>query len=311
VSWFDLVYALVKSPFANLWPLLFLPAAAGAICEFAARRLPATRADWRLAAALAAAPGLLFLALTAIILWRIATHPHWDQAWQHVVKYQLTAGVAVLILGRAAWRAWQRKAVLAQLLRLAVPAEGRLGKAAARARVRAYLLPCSEPECFVAGVVSPAVYISAGALGRLSDGELAAALRHERAHIRGHDTAMLAFLSFLADLSLSGRSALTAYHQSRERIADEAAVQAGGPIDLASALLALAHSPVRPIPAIGIAGTAPAAWRLHAILGNEPSRSAPRFARVAALAGLGVSASFAAWPTLQLYIIDLLCPCHL
>jgi len=311
MSWFDVVYAAVKSPFANLWPLLVLPFVAGLACEFAARRLQPTRADWRLAAALAAAPGLLFLALSLIILWRIVTHSHWQLEWQHVLKYQVTALVAGAILARAAWRAWRRHAALSQLMRLAVPASGRLGNAAARAGIDVRLLPCSQPECFVAGVFDPKVYLSAGAVDRLSDRELDAALRHERSHIRGRDTAILAALGFLGDLGWFGRSAVTAYHQSRERTADEAAVQASGPIDLASALLALARSPAQPLPAIGIAGTAPATWRLHAILGNEPVDHIRRFALTTAVAGLAMTFSFAAWPYAQTYIIGLLCPCHL
>ena len=311
MSWSDLVYAAVKSPFANLWPLLLLPLLAGLACEFAARRMQPTRADWRLAAALAAAPGLLFLALAATILWRIAVHAHWDPAWQHFVKYQLTATVALLILARAAWRAWRRQAALARLVALARPASGRLAVAAWQAGIEARLLPCAEAECFVAGIIAPSVYMSSGALSCLSAAELDAALRHERSHIRGRDPALLSALSFLADLGWFGRSALTAYHQARERIADEAAARGSGPVALASALLALTRAPTRHVPAIGIAGTAPAAWRLHAILGNEDLGPGRPLQRLGAAAGLATTTAFAAWPSLQTYIIATLCPCHL
>lgn len=310
MSWFEVVYALVKSPLANLWPLLVFPALAGLACEFAARRLEPTRADWRLAAALAAAPGLLFLVLSSIILWRIVSHDHWQSEWQHILKYQVTALVAVLVLSRAAWRAWRRQAALLQLVRLAAPPNGRLCQAARRAGVEVMQLPCSQPECFVAGAFSPKVYISDGALSLLADRQLDAALRHERAHIRGRDTAILPVLGFLGDLGWFGRTAATAYHQSRERAADAAAMEAAGPIDLASALLTLARSE-RPIPAIGIAGTAPATWRLHAILGNETITRQGRFARPTALASIALTMAFTAWPSLQIYIIDSLCPCHL
>ena len=311
MTWADILYAIVKGPFANLWPLLVLPFVAGLACEYAARRLRPTRADWRLAAALAAAPGLLFLALAGLIGWRIANHPHWDPAWQHVVKFQLTALVAGLVVGRAAWRAWRRNAALSRLAGLARPASGRLRSAARRSEVEARLLPSSEPECFVAGVMSPRVYISAGAVDRLSDTELTAALRHERSHIRGRDTTVLGALVFLMDLGWFGRSAVTAYHQARERKADEAAARATGPVALASALLALTQAPPRPVPAIGMAGTASTAWRLHAILGNEALDAARPFERIFAAAGLAATAALAAWPSLQTYIIAQLCPCHL
>lgn len=311
MTWFDILYAAVKGPFANLWPLLVLPFIAGLACEYAARRLQPTRADWRLAAALAAAPGLLFLSLAGVIGWRIATHTHWDPAWQHVVKYQLTMLVAGLIIGRASWRAWRRNAAFSRLAGIAKPPSGRLRSAARQSQVEAHLLPCSEPECFVAGVVSPRVYISAGAVDRLSDPELTAALRHERSHILGRDTAVLAALVFLMDLGWFGRTAVTAYHQARERTADEAAARVAGPVALASALLALTKAPPRPIPAIGIAGTASPAWRLHAILGNEELQTARPFERIFAVAGLAASAGLAAWPSIQTYVIDQLCPCHL
>ncbi len=308
MTWGDLVYAAVKGPFSNMWPMLLLPLCAAILCEVAARRLPPTRADWRVAAALAAAPGLLFLTLAVLMLWRIFTHDHIDPAWQHVVKYQLTAVVAGLFLARAVFRSWRRHAAIAQLVKLSAEPPAHLAQAARRAGVRVRSLPCLESECFVAGAVMPTVYISAGAVARLSEVELEAALRHESAHIRGRDTAVLSLLGWLRDLVPAGSSALNAYQQARERAADEAAVRVSGPVALASALLAMACAPERPLPAIGISGTASPVWRLHAILGTEDTnRTSGR--PVIALASLAITFAFAGWPTLQYAIIDNFCAC--
>lgn len=310
MSEFDLVYYAVKGPLANLWPVLLFPTLAALACEMAARRLPATRADWRSAAALAAAPGLLFLALGCFMLWRIATHHHWSSDLTHVIKYQGAAAIIILVMARAAGRAWQRSRALNRLVGLARRPSGRLAAASKRVGIDARLLPIADRECFVAGIARPKVYISTGALDCLTDPELDAALRHERSHVVGKDTAILAALGLLGDLSWSGRTALTAYLQSRERTADERAAKSSGPVALASALLALARGPSQPLPAIGIAGTVSPAWRLKAILDcEEPCQRGDAILPV--LASLAFSATFIAWPRAQSYIIDHFCSCHL
>lgn len=306
----ELVYFAVKGPLANQWPVILFPLLAAAACELAARRLPATRADWRAAGALAAAPGLLFLALGTFMLWRIATHSHWMSDAAHIFKYQGTAAVILAILIRASWRARQRSNALEALIALARAPSERLAAAGRRVGIDAYLLPLRDRECFVAGFRRPKVYMSAGALDCLSDAELDAALRHEKSHVTGRDTAVLSALGFLSDLTLSGRTALTAYLQSRERIADERAAGSAGPVALASALLALARGPTQPLPAIGIAGTVAPAWRLKAILDCEDPQD-HRTAILPVASSLAFSAIFVAWPSAQAYIIDHFCACHL
>lgn len=310
MSEFDIIYSAVKGPLANLWPVLVFPVVAAVACEVAARRLPATRADWRSAAALAAAPGLLFLALGSFMLWRIATHPHWSPDWTHVIKYQGAAAIILAVMARAAWRARHRAHALDRLVDLARRPTGRLAAAAGRVGIDTLLLPIADRECFVAGIASPKVYISSGAIDCLTDHQLEAALRHERSHVVGNDTAILAALGLLGDLSWSGRTALTAYLQSRERTADERAARSSGPVALASALLALARGPSQPLPAIGIAGTVSPAWRLRAILDCEEPCDRGN-ALMPVLASLAFSAAFIAWPTAQAYIIDHFCSCHL
>lgn len=310
MSEFDFVYFAVKGPLANLWPVVLLPLMAAIACELAARQLPATRADWRSAAALAAAPGLLFLALASIMLWRIFTHSHWMSDATHIVKYQGAAFCILAIVGRAAWRARKRSQAIDALVSLARYPCDRLARAGRRVGIDTRLLPIAERECFVAGLLRPKAYLSAGAIDCLTDVELDAALRHERSHIQGRDTAVLTLLSFLGDLVPSAGTALTAYLQSRERTADEQAASSSGSVALASALLALSRSRPKPLQAIGMAGSVEPAWRLKAILDCEDV-DRPRNPILAVLAGLVFTAVWLAWPATQGYIIDHFCRCHL
>jgi Zn-dependent protease with chaperone function len=216
----------------------------------------------------------------------------------------------VAVLGRAAWRAWQRSNAVAAIVALARQPSERLASAGRRAGVEVRLLPVADRECFVAGIARPIAYISAGALECLTDAELDATLRHERSHIVGHDTALLAGICFLGDLVPSGKTALTAYLQSRERTADEQAVLSSEPVVLASALLTLARKQRQPLPAIAMAGTVAPAWRLKAILDFEEAAD-QGYGGFAGLAALAFTVVWVAWPTAQNYIIDHFCTCHL
>lgn len=317
MSPFDQVlYVLLKGPLSNLWPLVLLPLVAGLLSDRAARLLPPTRCDWRVAALLAAAPGAVMLVLAAEVIFDTVTHPAHpmapgDPRWPHAVKYEVTACVAAFLLARAALRSWRRFHALRQVVRLSLPASGRLARAARRAGVETRLLPCGEPECFVAGILHPIVYVSSGALARLSDQELHAALLHERAHIRGRDTRLLTLLSLLHDLAPGGRRALSAYQQARERSADAAAVVHAGAIPVASALLALARGTPRPLPAVGIAGQAPTAWRIRAILEPDGAISVTAAARLVPPAAALLAFTFSAWPLAHDYIIWNICNCSL
>lgn len=96
------------------------------------------------------------------------------------------------------------------------------------------------PLAFCAGLVQPSVYISTGALQQLSDAELGAVLAHEAHHAARRDPLRLLCaraleegLFFLPALRRMGKRCATA----AELAADEAAVRAGGPQSLASAML--------------------------------------------------------------------------
>ena len=74
--------------------MLVVPAAAAIITDRAARRLPPTRAAWRVAALLAATPGLAMLTIIAMIFARAIKHIEPQQDLPHFIKYHGSAIVA-------------------------------------------------------------------------------------------------------------------------------------------------------------------------------------------------------------------------
>ena len=301
MSWAVLADWLFDSPVSGLWPLAAIPALSAWLSDRAARRLPPTRADWRVAAALTGLPGLVMLVLLIAGLARALLHLHWD-GFGHLVQYQSVGLIAPAIVAPALWNAGRTSRELRKLTIMAVEPSPRVAAAAAEVGICVRELPLAERECFVAGF-RPTVYLSAGAIALLSDEELRATLHHERAHAAGHDPAMLALLGFLADLAPTSRRAMLAYRQARERRADAEAARRMGPLPLASALIALARPDHRPL--AGMAG-ADSAWRLRAILEleAEPARPAGR-PRIAP--SLSANAMLIAWPAAQSSLAYLLC----
>jgi Zn-dependent protease with chaperone function len=94
------------------------------------------------------------------------------------------------------------------------------------------------------GVNAARVVVSAGALGRLDDGEMRAVLAHERAHLRArHDLVLEAFtvLHRAFPRWVSSRAALAEVRLLVELLADRAAARHHGRRPLARALVALAE----------------------------------------------------------------------
>jgi Zn-dependent protease with chaperone function len=88
--------------------------------------------------------------------------------------------------------------------------------------------------------------VSKGALNTLSDKEITAILRHERAHLRArHDLVLEMFIAVHAAFPRWVRSAraLDAVRLLVEMLADDVAVRAAGPTPLARALVACAAGP--------------------------------------------------------------------
>jgi hypothetical protein len=149
----------------------------------------------------------------------------------------------------------------------------------------------SAPLAFCAGWVRPRVYISSGALERLSPSEVRAVLAHEQHHGALRDPLRLAIsrvlcqaLFFLPVL----RSLHTTYADAAELTADAAALEAleGATAPLASAMLALDASQRGSV--TGISGQ-----RVDALLGLPVHARLPRLLLVGALATLAVLVALA------------------
>lgn len=158
------------------------------------------------------------------------------------------------------------------------------------------IVELDEPLAFCAGYLCPRVYLSRGALERLSAGELRAVLAHEGHHRSRRDPLRLLTARTIADafffLPIMGRMS-ERYSALGELAADEAAVssvdQRGS---LASALLKFSAQGPGPAAVVGIApervdhlmGDPDAnRWRLP---GSPLLRSALALALLAALIGL-------------------------
>ena len=297
---------LFAGTISQLWPIIVLPTLAAFFSDKAARLLPQTRADWRLAAALAAFPGMVMLGLIGMILVRGVWHFHFEDFFD-LMKYQVPFAIALALLGRAAWRMRLRQIGIDALVALAHEPSPRLRAAAAAASIEVKELPGESSECFVAGVFRPTAFVSAGIVERMGDPELRAALHHERAHAASHDPAMLALLSFLSDLAPGTSRALTAYRQARERRADVEASRREGPCAVASALLAVARPRSLPLPAVGMAGPEAGTWRLQAILGTEPDSAETPMSPLILWSIVGANLGLLLWPAPHIYMAYCLC----
>jgi Zn-dependent protease with chaperone function len=311
VSWHENAIHVLGSPvfdgpFRALWPLAVAPAAAALISDLTARRLPAGRGSGLAAALLTAMPGLVGAGVIVQALLML------DRAWtwRGFVAFQLTPIVGAALLAYVVVRAVRRHAEVRRLFAVAGPPGRRLAAAAARLGLEARELATGERECFVAGVLRPAVFVSAGALAQLDDDELVAALSHERAHLRANDTLSLAVLSVLRDLAPWGRGvALDAFRSAREAAADRAAAAAAGPLNLASALVALARpARLEPAGALLMARHDGLRWRMQALLETEAPAVTPYHLRAQLSLGLMASAVLVAWPALQFELLRLFCP---
>lgn len=300
-----LLELLFDSPVSQLWPMLLLPALAALASDRIARKLPATRADWRAAAALAACPGLVMLAVITMVAARSVSHMHPDD-YLHFIQYHVPFALAAALVGRAAYRVHRRNSGVRALKELARAPSPRLQRVAGTVALRIREIDDDGCECFVAGVVRPCAYVSRGVLARMTDEELLAALHHERAHAGSHDPAMLALLSFLSDLAPGTDRALTLYRQARERRADLVAVQRSGPCALASALLAMSRGPTAPAAALGMSGSGAGTWRLEAILGVEPEPvAAVPAARL--WPAIGLNLALTSWPLAHMFVVYRVC----
>lgn len=153
------------------------------------------------------------------------------------------SALLLALFARACARAIGRAREATLLVRASGAAPHRLRAAASAVGIRAKLLQTEDPVVILAGLVSPIVVVSAGALGQLSDGELTAALQHELAHRLRGDQALMAAIAFCGDLSPFPVSPLVAtYRRARELAADREACRYSPCEELAAAILHLATS---------------------------------------------------------------------
>lgn len=166
------------------------------------------------------------------------------------------------------------------------------------ADVRVIGLP--EPMAYCLPGMRGRVVLSAGAIETLSERELSAILRHERAHLRArHDLVLEAFVAVHTAFPRFVRSgsALDAVALLVELLADDAAVRTAGRRPLARALVACAAAPT---PAGALAAGGPSTVvRVRRLAGRPNSRllSAGAYLTAAALLVLPTVAVAVPWLT--------------
>lgn len=193
-----------------------------------------------LAAISAALPSLLFLSIAGMILSTVAHLPSSTmlvcRVSMIVIEIAIMAGVA-----RAAVCTAHHCRESHRIIARSLPPSAHVQDSASRYGVRIRELDDEVPFCGVAGIVRPVVLVSRGALARLSDDELDAALLHERSHIRRFDQLLAAVLTFCVDcVPLPAGDLVKTYRTARESVADSDAAALVDPRDLAGAILALA-----------------------------------------------------------------------
>jgi len=161
------------------------------------------------------------------------------------------------------------------------------------------VLNVAEPLAYCLPGVRSRVVLSRGTLAALTEPELAAILRHERAHLRArHDLVLEAFTAVhtaFPRLVRSG-SALNAVRLLIELLADDVAVRAGGPRPLARALVACACGPT---PAGALAAGGPSTViRVRRLSGPPNSRLLSATAYLVAVAVLVIPTIAVAVPWL-------------
>lgn len=162
------------------------------------------------------------------------------------------------------------------------------------------VLRVAEPLAYCLPGIRPRVVVSAGAIQTLHDTELAAILRHERAHLGArHDLVLESFVAVHTAFPRFVRSgsALAAVALLVELLADDAAVRTAGRGPLARALVACASAPT---PAGALAAGGPSTLlRIRRLAGppNSPALSVAAYLAAAAVLVLPTVAVAVPWLT--------------
>jgi Zn-dependent protease with chaperone function len=152
------------------------------------------------------------------------------------------------------------------------------------------------PVVAVLGLLRPRLIVARGLLQALTTAELAAVVRHEMAHVSNRDNLKMLLLRGLPDLigrTRTGRRLETALRAAMEREADEAAARTDtDAVDLASALVKVAHLAIHAVPPAALAPAlhdgAPLAARVQRLV--DPARGVPP-ARALVVVVLAVAAA--------------------
>ncbi len=147
---------------------------------------------------------------------------------------------------------------------------------------------------FAGGLLRADIYLSRGLRERVDEGQLAAVLAHERAHVRRRDVLRrhMAQLGALLHMPGAGRTLLSALELACEEACDaEAAATLGDRVQVAQAIVAVARLAPRPPTAVAssvVGFTAEAlTHRVTALLAAPPQEPAPsRWRLPAAVAAL-------------------------
>jgi Zn-dependent protease with chaperone function len=249
---------LLSSHATSVWPLLVVP---GLVYGFSrplsariARMAPANGWTVWLAFCAAAAPGVTFLGLAVFTLSGFNFRVTPGSSWACFVHCYGLAALFLVVVARAAFVVG-RHAQIRRLLALAGDPSPRLAILGAALHLPVREVPTDDVVCLMAGILRPVVCVSRGTLAALSDDEMRAALLHERAHWRRHDTLRASIALFLNECSiLPVRRAFTEYRRAAEFAADQEATKETHPFTLASALLRCARYRLNSPAAISLAG---------------------------------------------------------
>ena len=292
-----LVDLLFTGPWSRVWPFVALPLLAFWALRRALDRLETggdPRRQARLAALAACVPGLITLGLSAhAALGFRAFAPESLDCYVKLLGPVLLAGAA---LARSGGGLAARSARLARVVRHAGPPSPRLARLAGEVGVPVREVAVEASICFVSGLRRPAVIVSAGALGALSDEEIRAALLHERAHLQNRDGLWTTAVTAVSEFCLfSSRRALRLYRACREALADDEAARQVGRTEVAGVLVRFARSAARlPVPS-SLAEPDGLERRVRRLVAPpaSPERDAPR-----ATAAFAFAAALALYPIL-------------
>ena len=293
---------LVTGPWSRVWPFFVLPVLAVAALSRALSRIESggldPRRQARLATISACVPGLITLSLAAALGFRFAGMQ--PESLNCYAKLYGPLAVTTIALLRAGGLFALRRIRVARLLRFAGPPSPRLAAIAAEVGVPAREIPADSSLCFVSGLRRPHVVVSTGALASLSDGDLRAALLHERAHLKHRDALRAVLVSGIAEFAVvSSTKALRIYRASRESLADDEAARYVGRTEVAGVLVRFARNAARVPVASSLAEPDGLERRVRRLISPERA-SRPSDIRVTA--AVAAAAALALYPAALLFL---------